>query len=130
MLSDKRPTSPHITIYKPQITTVLSITHRITGIALYAGTALLVIWLWTLAYAPFGHLVLLAFLCMSIGKALLVAWTFAFYFHLSNGIRHLFWDAGLGFSLPATQRSGWLVVFFAAAMTMLTWHCIYTNIGL
>lgn len=129
MPSDKRPLSPHLFIYKPQITSVLSITHRITGVALYVGTMVLVAWLWTLAYAPEKHLSLLECLHSPVGQSLLVGWTFAFYYHLANGIRHLFWDAGMGFSIPAVHKSGWMVILFTVAMTALTWNCIYSNAG-
>lgn len=129
MASDNRPLSPHLGIYKWQITMVLSILHRITGVALYAGTALIVAWLWTLAYAPARHSDLLQLLATPIGQIMLIGWTGAFYYHLANGIRHLFWDAGYGFTLPVATKSGWMVVLFAGAMTFLTWNCIYSNAG-
>jgi succinate dehydrogenase / fumarate reductase cytochrome b subunit len=127
MSSDKRPLSPHLTIYKPQITTVLSILHRITGVALYVGTALLVAWLWTLAYASDSHMSLLQFMTSPLGQIALIGWTMALYFHLCNGIRHLFWDMGIGFTLPVATKSGWAVVLVSAAMTVLTWNTIYNG---
>src|SRR5271154_5369551 len=110
MSSNKRPPSPHLSIYRPQISSVLSITHRLTGLALFAGTALLVLWLWSAAYAPAFYGTLHHALASVIGRVCLLGWLLAFYYHLSNGIRHLFWDAGMGFSLPQVDRSGWAVI--------------------
>lgn len=124
MSTDKRPTSPHIGIYKRQITSVLSITHRLTGVALYAGTALMLWWLWVLAYNPGYYSQMLECLTSMPGQALLFGWTLAFYFHFSNGIRHLFWDMGKGFSMPAVNKTGWLVIFFTVGMTLATWNFI------
>ena len=120
----ERPLSPHLGIYKPQLTSVLSITHRLTGIALYAGTALLVAWLWAAAYNGQCYDGISSFLSSIIGKIFLIGWTFAFYFHFANGIRHLFWDMGKGFSLPAAYRSGWMVVLFTLFATAATWFLI------
>jgi succinate dehydrogenase / fumarate reductase, cytochrome b subunit len=129
MSSDKRPTSPHLTIYKWQITMVLSILHRITGVALYVGTALIIAWLWTLAYAPQQHMTLLQFLTSPLGQIMLIGWTAALYFHLANGVRHLFWDAGYGFTLPVATKSGWAVLIFTAVCTFMTWQTVYSNAG-
>lgn len=124
-----RPTSPHLSVYRWQISNTLSILHRITGVAMAVGTLLLVVWLWSAAYSPayYGQL----HECMNspLGLALLIGWTGAFYFHLANGIRHLFWDAGKGFSLPAMNRSGWLVLLFAIGMTVTTWLCVFNATG-
>lgn len=117
----ERPTSPHLSIYKPQITSVMSILHRITGVALYAGTLLLVAWLVSAAYSVPIFKLIHEFMAGWIGKALLIGWTLAFYYHLCNGIRHLFWDMGKGFELKAVTRSGVLVLLAAAGLTGLTW---------
>jgi succinate dehydrogenase / fumarate reductase cytochrome b subunit len=117
----KRPLSPHLQVYKPQLTTVLSITHRITGIALSAGLLLFVWWLVALMQGlqAFGQLQ--ALLRAPLGLAVLVGWTWALFYHFANGIRHLAWDAGFGFSLPDTYRSGWAVVILSFVLTALTW---------
>ncbi len=117
----KRPLSPHLGIYRPQISTVLSILNRITGMALYFGTALMVVWLWSAAYAPEFYTTLHGLLATIVGKILLLGWTAAFYFHLFAGIRHLFWDAGLGFSLPVMNKSGIATVIFTLIFTAFTW---------
>ncbi len=117
----KRPTSPHLTIYRWQITMVLSILHRMTGVALYAGAVAMVAWLAVAAYYP-AHYTGWHELANSWGgRVLLLGWMAAFYFHLANGVRHLFWDMGKGFSLPAATRSGWLVVVLTLALTAGSW---------
>jgi succinate dehydrogenase / fumarate reductase cytochrome b subunit len=120
----QRPLSPHLTIYKPQISTVLSILHRITGIGLFLGSALLVLWLWSAAYAPAFYPTLHDVMSSIIGKLFLLGWMAAFYYHLGNGIRHLFWDIGQGFTLPVMARSGWAVVIATVLLTAYTWMSV------
>jgi len=128
MSSDKRPLSPHLSIYKPQITSMMSILHRLTGVALYAGTALMVWWLWVLAYSSTNVFMSFKECITSIpGQILLLGWTFAFFYHLSNGIRHLFWDAGMGYELGQMRRSGWLVIVFAVLLTATCWNFLLTG---
>jgi succinate dehydrogenase / fumarate reductase, cytochrome b subunit len=118
---DQRPTSPHLTIYRPQITSVLSILHRITGVALMVGTALLVTWLFVAAYQPGQYSGLHELMSSLVGRVLLIGWTLAFYYHLANGVRHLFWDMGKGFTIPQTTRSGIMVLVFTVIMTGASW---------
>lgn len=113
-----RPTSPHLTIYKPQITSVMSIMHRITGVALYAGALVLVAWLVIAAYMPFRYAGFHDVLLSPIGRLVLFGWTFAFFYHLCNGIRHLFWDIGKGFALKAVTASGVIVLLTSVALTV------------
>jgi succinate dehydrogenase / fumarate reductase, cytochrome b subunit len=89
-----RPLSPHLQIYRPQITSVLSISHRATGLALSLGTLLLVWWLVALARGPEAFASVQSFVGSWLGRLLLLGWTFSLFFHLANGIRHLCWDAG------------------------------------
>ncbi len=119
----KRPLSPHLQIYKPQFTSVLSITHRLTGIALAVGTVLLAVWIVVVAttgessiYADFN-----GFLGSWFGRLLLLGWSIALFYHLLNGIRHLFWDAGYGFDLATAEKSGYAVLFGTACLTVLAW---------
>lgn len=127
MASSSRPTSPHLTIYRPQISTVLSIAHRITGVGLYIGLILFAYWLWTAAYNPTGYTSLHECLSSWIGRIFLFGWTFAFFYHFANGIRHLFWDIGKGFELPVMARTGWAAVFFAILMTGFVWGFIFAG---
>lgn len=119
--SRQRPLSPHLQIYRPQITSALSILHRITGFAMVVGTMALLAWLWGAAYSPPLFAAMYAFFVHPLGRLLMLGWTFAYYFHLANGVRHLFWDAGRGFALDNVNRSGYAAVVFAVAFTAATW---------
>jgi|SRR4051812_5122961 succinate dehydrogenase / fumarate reductase cytochrome b subunit len=116
-----RPLSPHLQIYRPQLTSVLSITHRATGVALAVGTLLLVWWLLAAATGPEQFAVVQAVLGSWIGRLLLLGWSWALFYHLANGIRHLFWDAGRGLGIKASYRSGWTVVLASIVLTAITW---------
>ena len=121
MTAPNRPQSPHFTIYRWPLTMVLSILHRVTGVALTAGFLVLAGWLLAVAggesdYAGFAQLMQSA-----VGRMLLVAWTFAFFFHLANGIRHLVWDAGFGFEKHQTRISGVLVIVATVVLTLAYW---------
>jgi succinate dehydrogenase / fumarate reductase cytochrome b subunit len=116
-----RPLSPHLQIYRPQLTSVLSITHRATGVALAVGTLLLVWWLMAAATGPEQFAIVQAVLGSWIGRLLLLGWTWALFYHLANGIRHLFWDGGLGFELKTVYRTGWTVVLASVVLTLVTW---------
>jgi len=121
MARDDRPLSPDLQIYRPQLTSVLSITHRLTGIALSIGSPLLVCWLIAAAAGPATYATLHGFLASWLGLLLLLGWTFSFFFHLCNGIRHLFWDAGYGFDLQTIYASGWAVVAISIGLTLSAW---------
>ena len=127
--TNQRPLSPHLQIYKPQITSVLSITHRATGVALWAGSLLLVGWLWALAYDGDYYACLQEMAAHPLAKILLIGWTFALNYHLANGIRHLFWDAGRGFELCNVSKSGILVVLFALTATASVWCWLIRQYG-
>ena len=115
-----RPISPHLQVYRPQLTSMLSILHRITGVALAIGTILLVYWLIAAASGPEAFASAEALIGSRLGRILLFGWIFALYFHLANGIRHLFWDAGFGFELKTVYASGWTVVALAAVLTLVS----------
>jgi succinate dehydrogenase / fumarate reductase, cytochrome b subunit len=121
MVREDRPLSPDIQIYRPQLTSVLSITHRLTGIALSIGSPLLVFWLIAAAAGPSAYAPLHSFLASWLGLLVLLGWTFSFFFHLCNGIRHLFWDAGYGFDLQSIYASGWAVVALSIGLTLSAW---------
>ena len=117
----ERPLSPHLQIYRLQLTSALSILHRITGVALAVGTLLLAWWLVALASGEDAYTAAQGFIGSWLGKLLLLGWSFALFFHLANGIRHLFWDAGYGFEIKTTYASGWTVVAASALLTILAW---------
>lgn len=121
MQTDNRPLSPHLQIYRLPMNAVLSISHRITGIALSAGSLILVIWLVSAAAGPEAYSWSQALLGSILGQLLIFVWTFALFYHLCNGIRHLFWDAGYGFDLTVARRSGLASLAGAAVLTLLAW---------
>lgn len=123
MATDKRPLSPFMIgpYYKPQLTSMLSITHRATGAALAAGTLLVVYWLIAAASGPEAYENARHVLGSMLGQLILFLWTAALYFHLFNGIRHLFWDMGLGFEISTAYKTGKAVMIATAVCTLLTW---------
>jgi len=129
MASANRPLSPHIQIYRPQITSVLSILHRITGVALTVGTLLLTWWLVAGVYGADAFATCQAFLGSWFGQILLWGFTFAVFYHLGNGIRHLVWDFGWGFEMSQLRASGLLMVAFAVVMTLITLFAAYAVAG-
>lgn len=126
MPAPDRPLSPHIQVYRPQITSVLSILHRITGVALTAATLLLTYWLVAAAYGPEMFADAQALMGSWIGQLVLWGFTFALYYHLANGIRHLAWDFGWGFELPRLRTTGLAVIAFAAGATLVTLIVAYS----
>lgn len=116
-----RPLSPHLQVYKPQITSVMSITHRATGIALAVGTLLLTAWIVLVAVGPEAYAGFAGFLGSWLGRLLLLGWSVALFYHLLNGIRHLFWDAGYGFELPTMQTTGYAVLIGTVVLTVIAW---------
>ncbi len=121
MTVKQRPLSPHLQVYRLPLTAVLSVTHRLTGIALAGGTVLLIIILFAAAAGPQAYATAHWLAASWPGQLVLAAFTFALYFHLCNGVRHLFWDAGYGFELTTAERSGVAVLVVAVALTALTW---------
>jgi len=116
-----RPLSPHLQIYRPQLTSVLSILHRASGIILALGALLIAGWLAAVAAGPGAYQTAHAALNSWAGQGLLFLWTLCTFYHLCNGIRHLAWDAGYGFELPAAYASGWAVIAATVALTALAW---------
>lgn len=121
MTTLNRPQSPHFTIYRWPLTMVLSILHRVTGVALAAGFPMLMLWLLAVAGGERDYAELSAYLESAVGRLCLVAFTFAFFFHLANGVRHLVWDAGYGFEKHQTRVSGFLVIVVTVVLTLAYW---------
>jgi succinate dehydrogenase / fumarate reductase cytochrome b subunit len=121
----RRPLSPHLGIYRWQWTMALSILHRITGIGLAIGTLLLVYWLWAAASGQEAYFRANVIIGSWIGRLLLFGWTLALFYHLFNGIRHLFWDAGKGFELRTGWLSGMAVLAATLGATVLAWIAGY-----
>lgn len=116
-----RPLSPHLQVYKPQLTSILSIFHRGSGVFLSLGTPLLVYWLWAVAAGPAYYIEASQVFANGFVQLVLFAWTAAFFYHLCNGIRHLFWDMGKGFELKDLYFSGYMVLAVATILTLATW---------
>ena len=122
--STQRPLSPHLQIYKPQMTSMMSIFHRITGMALTFGLLLFSAWLWTAAFDPESYKTVTAFTNHPVGMIMLFGWSVAFFYHLANGIRHLVWDTTHMLELSDAYKAGYMVLGFTLFATLGTWALI------
>jgi succinate dehydrogenase / fumarate reductase cytochrome b subunit len=116
-----RPLSPNVQIYRPQLTSVLSILNRVTGIFLSVCAGVLVIWLVAAATGPQAYAAVEVAIASWIGQIVLFGVTFAFFLHFCGGIRHLVWDTVHGFDLRSIYISGWAVVAASVALTAAVW---------
>lgn len=125
----ERPLSPHLQIYRPMLTMVMSIVHRITGGALFVGTILMLWWLIAIASGPSAYATFQWFAGSIIGRLILFGYTWALYHHMLGGIRHFIWDTGRGFG-PGERE--WLVragLIGSITLTVLTWIVAYAVRG-
>ncbi|GMW05474.1 MAG: succinate dehydrogenase, cytochrome b556 subunit [Gammaproteobacteria bacterium] len=127
MGQSNRPLSPHLSVFRWQITNTLSILHRLTGVALTLGALVFTFWLVALAAGPDAFLDFVDVLGSPPGVVLLFGWTYCFFYHLANGIRHLFWDAGQGFEMVQARRSGIAVVAASVVLTLAFWFAVVAN---
>jgi succinate dehydrogenase / fumarate reductase cytochrome b subunit len=111
-MTQKRPLSPHLMIYRPQLTSMMSITHRLSGVALASGSIFLVWWLVALAYGGDYYQMVQGIAEHILGRLVLLGFYIAVSYHMANGIRHLFWDFGIGLSLDGVYRGGYIVIGF------------------
>ena len=116
-----RPLSPHLQVYRPQMTSILSIFHRMAGVALTLGIPVFVYWLAAAASGPESFATAQSLIGSWFGLLCLLGWSVCLFYHLCNGIRHLFWDAGWGYELPVAYRSGYGVLAGTAALTLISW---------
>ena len=116
-----KPLSPHLQVYRPQLTSILSITHRATGIALSFGIILLIAWILATAAGENYFNTVNSVMTSWFGKLVLIGFTWALFYHLCNGIRHLFWDAGFGFELSTVYKSGYATVGASVLLTAVAW---------
>ncbi len=128
MSARARPLSPHLQVYRWQIGNTLSILHRITGVGLALGIVALAYWLISLAGGEEAYSTAMHVFGSPLGILFLVGWTFAFLYHLLNGVRHLFWDAGYGFERTERHASGWFAVLGAAVLTACVWFAIWHGV--
>jgi succinate dehydrogenase / fumarate reductase cytochrome b subunit len=120
MATRPRPLSPHLQVYRPMYTMVLSITHRATGLALAVALAVLAGWLLALASGPAAYARVRAILGSPLGFLLLAGFVLAFWYHFCNGLRHLHWDIGRGLEKSSARRSGAVVVVATLGLAALT----------
>lgn len=125
-MSVQRPLSPFMlgSYYRVQLTSLLSILHRITGLLLCLGAIVLVCWVVALAGGPETYARFESLAHSLPGKVMAVAFVLSLSYHLGNGIRHLFWDAGKGFDLKTAYASGYAVVAFAVALSAIVLSCL------
>ena len=121
MSTPDRPLSPHLSVYRWPISMALSILHRGTGVAMSIGLVVLAAWLVAAASGADEYAQLAALLSTWVGKLFLIGWSYAFFYHLANGIRHLVWDTGRGFEKHQVNVSAWFVLAFSVATTAVFW---------
>jgi succinate dehydrogenase / fumarate reductase cytochrome b subunit len=121
MPTPSRPLSPHLQVYRWQLTMALSISHRATGIALSVGTLVLVWWLMAAATGPEAYATFEGFIGSWFGLLLLFGWSFSLFFHLCTGIRHLVWDTGRALDLPSVYAGGYAAVAGSVVLTVVAW---------
>ena len=121
MATPQRPLSPHLGIYRWQLTMALSILHRASGVFLSVGAVVVVIILACIASGPASYEFIQGWLVNPVGLLFLIAWTAALYLHMANGVRHLIWDMGVGLEKNCANQSGLYVVAFAVVATAVTW---------
>ena len=124
-LNKNRPLSPHLQVYKWQLSSLLSITHRLTSIINTAGVTLICFWILSISMGEDCYKYFAMFSSSIVGKFILVGFTWSFCYHLLNGLRHLFWDMGLGLSIKNSYLSGYLVILVSITLTLFI--IFYTN---
>jgi succinate dehydrogenase / fumarate reductase cytochrome b subunit len=118
-----RPLSPHLQVYKPQMTSVLSILHRFCGVALAVGTLLVVAVLLASAMGEPAYTVVMDFIASPVGMFMLFGWSAALFYHLCNGVRHLIWDTGRLFKIEDAYKAGYVVLLISVMLTAGVWYC-------
>ncbi|MDX1454188.1 MAG: succinate dehydrogenase, cytochrome b556 subunit [Gammaproteobacteria bacterium] len=125
MSSSERPLSPHLQVYRWRVSMFTSIAHRASGVFLSLGAPVLVGWLIAAAASPEYFDYINGLLGSMLGKLALLGWTLAFFYHIANGVRHLFWDIGAGFEKPVYRTTAWLAIAFAIGATAYVWAPIF-----
>lgn len=121
MATPERPLSPHLQVYRPQLTSLLSVTHRGSGMLLVVGALLVAWWFWSVAAGGESYETARAFFGSWFGQLLLLGWVLSTFYHLCNGIRHLLWDAGFGFEIGKLYTSGKIVLAATVLLTLAAW---------
>jgi len=121
MIDSKNPLSPHLQIYKWQISSLLSITHRISGVINLIALILIFFWLIVLSFGETNYELFLLTINSFFGKFILIGFTWSMIFHLLSGIRHLAWDLGYGFEIKTANISGIIVIVLSLMLTVIFW---------
>ncbi|NND81485.1 MAG: succinate dehydrogenase, cytochrome b556 subunit [Gammaproteobacteria bacterium] len=125
----ERPLSPHLQVYRPQMTSMLSILHRATGVFLFLGSPLLVYSLWGIAEGGTHFQQMTDCLSHWFAQLLILGWIYSLFYHFCNGIRHLFWDVGHGYEMKTLYASGNAVLLISIALTAITAYFALQNLG-
>lgn len=125
----QRPLSPHLQIYRPVISMVMSIFHRITGAMLYLGIIVLAWWLIAAASGPEYYAVAMDWIGSPIGYLILVGLSWAVFHHALGGLRHFLWDTGRGFAIPTVLRLSWATILGSLTLTALFWAAMLMTMG-
>ena len=125
MSDTQRPLSPHLDIYKWQVTMASSILHRATGVGLGGGMLILAWWLIAAASGADYYEMVSGWLTSVFGRIILLAFTWALFYHLCNGVRHLFWDVGMGYDVVTATRSAWIAIAASVVLTLMAWIAAY-----
>jgi succinate dehydrogenase cytochrome b subunit len=128
-LEAERPLSPHLQIYRPMLTMMMSIAHRITGASLAVGFLLLTWWLVAVSLGPQAYASVDVFFSSLIGKLLLFLFTWALVHHMLGGIRHLIWDTGHGLDKISIEVFAWATIISSIVLTVLIWIVGYALMG-
>ena len=124
-MAKPRPLSPHLQVYRPQMTSMLSIAHRASGIVLATGTLVVCVWLLALAIGQESFEMISGWLAHPLGQFVLFGYSAALIYHALNGIRHLGWDHGFGLNIPDVYRNGYLVLAATVGLTALLWAVVW-----
>ena len=120
-----RPLSPHLQVYRPQMTSVMSILHRAAGVVLTTGTLIMAAWLVSLALGKEAYDVVVMAIGHPLGQFVLFGYSVALIYHALNGVRHLGWDLGFGLTIPQVYKNGQIVLFLTVVLTMGLWSAVW-----
>ena len=120
-MKDNNPLSPHIQIYRWHISSIISISHRISGLLNFLGFILIFFWLIILSYQESNYEIFLLIINSFIGKFILIGFTWSMSFHVLSGIRHLVWDLGYGFEIKTANITGVIVIISSLTLTIMFW---------
>ncbi|MEO0961609.1 MAG: succinate dehydrogenase, cytochrome b556 subunit [Pseudomonadota bacterium] len=125
----ERPMSPHLGIYTPLMSMMMSIVHRITGVALFFGTVLLAWWLAAAAIGPEAYATFMALADSTVGRLVLFGYTWALIHHMLGGLRHFIWDTGRGFTLGMVDLMAWGTLILSVSLTLVIWFATFRMMG-